>query len=141
MRKQSQSVGVLVVEDESLVRVVVLEAIEAAGFKAYAAANADEAISVLERQSNIGIVFTDINMPGSMDGIRLAHCVRDRWPPVRFIVTSALSKFRDAELPRGSMFVGKPYSVEQIVHKIEKMSGAVAELEPLNKAADSAVFG
>jgi CheY-like chemotaxis protein len=124
--KQHESVGVLVVEDESLVRVVAVQAIEAAGFKAYAAANADEAISVLEQQCNICIVFTDVNMPGSMDGIKLAHRVRDRWPPVQFIVTSALSKFRDAEMPRGSVFVSKPYSPEQIVHKIEIMSGATA---------------
>jgi two-component system, response regulator PdtaR len=124
--KQRELVNVLVVEDELFVREVAHQAIEAAGFKAYAAANADEAISILERQRNISIVFTDINMPGSMDGIGLAHCVRDRWPPVQFIVTSALSKFRDAELPRGSVFVSKPYSPEQIVQKIEKMSEATA---------------
>lgn len=126
MSKQHELVGVLVVEDEPLVRLVALEAIEAAGFKAYAAADADEAISVLERQRNIRLVFTDINMPGSMDGIRLAHCVRDRWPPVQFIVTSGQLKFREAELPPGSVFVSKPYSPEQIVRKIEKMSGANA---------------
>jgi two-component system, response regulator PdtaR len=126
MRKQHELVGVLVVEDESLVRVVALEAIGAAGFRAYAAANADEAIRILEQQCNIQIVFTDINMPGSMDGIRLAHCVHDRWPPVQLIVTSALSKFRDAELPSGSVFVSKPYSPEQIVGKIEKMVEATA---------------
>jgi two-component system, response regulator PdtaR len=118
--------GVLVVEDEPLVRLVALEAIEAAGFRAYAAADADEAICILERQRNIRLVFTDINMPGSMDGIRLAHCVRDRWPPVQFIVTSGQLKFREAELPPGSVFVSKPYSPEQIVRKIEKMSGADA---------------
>src|ERR1022692_2880797 len=103
MSKQHELVGVLVVEDEPLVRMVAFEAIEAAGFKAYAAADADEAISILERQCNIRLVFTDINMPGSMDGIRLAHCVRDRWPPVQFIVTSTHLKFGDAELPLGSV--------------------------------------
>jgi CheY-like chemotaxis protein len=126
MSKQRELVSVLVVEDEPLVRLVALEAIKAAGFKAYAAANADEAIRILERQRNICVVFTDINMPGSMDGVRLVHCVRDRWPPVQIIVTSALSKFREAELPRGSVFVSKPYSPEQIVRKIEKMSDATA---------------
>jgi CheY-like chemotaxis protein len=124
--KQHELVGVLVVEDEPLVRMVALEAIEAAGFKAYAAADADEAICILERQRNIRLLFTDINMPGSMDGIRLAHCVRDRWPPVQFIVTSGQLKFCEAELPHGSVFVSKPYSPEQIVRKIEKMSGADA---------------
>jgi CheY-like chemotaxis protein len=126
MTKQHEPVGVLVVEDEALVRVIALQAIQEAGFRAYAAANADEAIRVLERQRNIQVVFTDINMPGSMDGITLAHRVHDRWPPVQVIVTSALAKFREAELPRGSVFVSKPYSPEQIVHKIEQMSEAAA---------------
>jgi CheY-like chemotaxis protein len=124
--KQHELVSVLIVEDEPLVRLVAVEAIEAAGFRAYAAANADDAIGILERQCNIRLVFTDINMPGSMDGIRLAHCVRDRWPKVQFIITSALLKFGEAELPRGSVFVSKPYSPEQIVRKIEKMSEANA---------------
>jgi CheY-like chemotaxis protein len=124
--KQHELVGVLIVEDEPLIRLVALEAIEAAGFRAYAAANADDAIRILERQRNIRLVFTDINMPGSMDGIRLAHRVRDRWPLVQFIVTSAQLKFGEAELPRGSVFVSKPYSPEQIVRKIEKMSEATA---------------
>ena len=126
MSKQHELVSVLVVEDESLVRLVAFEAIEAAGFKAYAAANADDAIGILERQRNIRLVFTDINMPGSMDGIRLAHCVRDRWPQVQFIVTSGQLKPGEAELPRGSVFVSKPYSPEQVVRKIEKMSEANA---------------
>jgi two-component system, response regulator PdtaR len=122
--KQHELVGVLVVEDELLIRLVALETIEAAGFKAYAAANADEAIHILEQQCDIRVVFTDINMPGSMDGIGLTYCVRNRWPPVQFIVTSALSKFRDAELPQGSIFVRKPYSSEQIIHTIEKLADA-----------------
>lgn len=121
-----ESVGVLVVEDEPLIRMVALDAIEAAGFRAYEAENADEAISILERNYDIRFVFTDINMPGSMDGIRLAHCVRDRWPPIQFIITSGQLKFGEAELPLGSVFVSKPYSPEEIARKIEKMSEANA---------------
>jgi len=119
-------VSVLIVEDEPLIRLVVFEAIESAGFRAYATANADAAIRIIERQRDIRLVFTDINMLGSMDGIRLAHCVRDRWPLVQFILTSGRWEYGEAELPRGSVFVGKPYSPEQIVRKIEKMSGATA---------------
>jgi two-component system, response regulator PdtaR len=122
--KQHEPVGVLVVEDEFLVRLDALEAIKAAGFNAYEAANADEAIAILEQNCDIRIVFTDINMPGSMDGIRLAHCVRDRWPPVKFIVTSGLLKFREAQLPDGSVFLSKPYSFEQIVLNIEELANA-----------------
>jgi two-component system, response regulator PdtaR len=126
VNKPHDSVNVLVVEDEPFVRMVAVEAIEAAGFRTYVAANANEAIECLELQPNIHVVFTDINMPGSMNGVRLAHCVRDRWPPVQFIVTSALAKFDEAELPRGSIFVTKPYSPARIVRDIEVMSGAAA---------------
>lgn len=126
MAKGHDSVGVLVVEDEPLVRMVAVEAIKAAGFRAYEAEDADEAIRILERSYDIRFVFTDINMPGSMDGIRLVHCVRDRWPPIQFIVTSGQLKFGKAELPLGSVFVSKPYSPEEIVRKIEKMSEANA---------------
>jgi CheY-like chemotaxis protein len=126
MAKGHDSVGVLVVEDEPLVRMVAVEAIEAAGFRAYQAKDADEAIRILERNYDIRFVFTDINMPGSMDGIRLVHCVRDRWPPIQFIVTSGRLKCGKAELPLGSVFVSKPYSPEEIVRKIEKLSEANA---------------
>ena len=126
MGKEHESVSVLVVEDELFVRMVAIEAIRAAGFIAYEAESADEAIRILERNYDIRFVFTDINMPGSMDGIRLAHCVRDRWPPIQFIVTSGLVKFGEAELPQGSVFVSKPYSLEEIVRKIKKMSEANA---------------
>ena len=101
-------------------------AIEDAGFITYEAGTADEAILILERHPDIRFVFTDINMPGSMDGIRLAHCVRERWPPVQFIVTSGQMKFGEAELPHGSAFLGKPYSPEEVVRKIEKMFEANA---------------
>ena len=126
MAKGHDSVGVLIVEDEPLVRMIAVQAIEAAGFRAYEAEDADEAIRILEQSYDIRFVFTDINMPGSMDGIRLVHCVRDRWPPIQFIVTSGQLKFGKAELPLGSVFVSKPYSPEEIVRKIENMSEANA---------------
>jgi CheY-like chemotaxis protein len=70
---------VLVVEDEALVRLSAREEIEAAGFKVYEANNADEAIRLLGANSDIELVFTDVDMPGSMDGVKLAHYVRTRW--------------------------------------------------------------
>ena len=79
---------VLVVEDEALVRLSTREEIEAAGFKVYEAHNADEAIRLLEANPDIELIFTDVDMPGSMDGVKLAHYVRKRWPPVKIIVTS-----------------------------------------------------
>jgi CheY-like chemotaxis protein len=79
---QSQRPVVLVVEDEYLIRVSAVQMIEEAGFELLAASDADEAIRILESRNDIRAVFTDVQMPGSMDGIRLARVVRNRWPPV-----------------------------------------------------------
>src|ERR1700738_5539437 len=73
---------VLVVEDENLIRLSALDMVEEAGFEAIAATDADEAIRILESRNDIRAVFTDVHMPGSMDGLRLARVVRNRWPPV-----------------------------------------------------------
>jgi CheY-like chemotaxis protein len=78
---------VLVVEDDAMQRLLAVTVVEDAGFEAIEADNADEAIDILESQNEIRIVFTDIEMPGSMDGMKLAAVVRDRWPPVQIIVT------------------------------------------------------
>jgi CheY-like chemotaxis protein len=75
------SLTVLIVEDEAILRVNAAEIIQDAGFKVMEAANADEAIAILEARSDICIVFTDIQMPGSMDGLKLAHFIRYRGPP------------------------------------------------------------
>jgi two-component system, response regulator PdtaR len=74
--------AVLIVEDEPLVRLGAVQTIEDAGFEVIEAANADEAIEILEKRSDIRVVFTDVHMPGSMDGLKLAHAVRNRWPPI-----------------------------------------------------------
>ena len=74
---------ILVVEDEFLVRISTVEMIEDAGFRVLQAADADEAIEILQVRPDIRVIFTDIHMPGSMDGLRLAHAVRARWPPIK----------------------------------------------------------
>jgi CheY-like chemotaxis protein len=105
---------VLVVEDEILIRLNAVEMIEDAGFEAIAASDADEAIRILESRTDIRAVFTDVQMPGSMDGLRLARVVRDRWPPVALIVTSGQCKVAETDLPRGGRFLSKPYEAAQI---------------------------
>ena len=106
--------AVLIVEDEPLVRLCAVETVEAAGFTVIEAANADEAIRILESRRDIRVVFTDIHMPGSMDGLKLAHAVRDRWPPIKIIVTSGREKVAERELPAGGRFFAKPYDPAQI---------------------------
>lgn len=104
---------VLVVEDESLVRTLAVDMVEAAGCDAIWAANADEAIRILESRSDIRAVFTDIHMPGSMDGLRLARVVRSRWPPIALIVASATGSAA-AEIPSAARFLSKPYQQSQV---------------------------
>jgi CheY-like chemotaxis protein len=105
---------VLVVEDESLVRMNAVAMVEEAGFQAIAASDADEAIRLLESRNDIRAVFTDVQMPGSIDGLRLAQVVRNRWPPVALIVTSGQRDILEADLPTGGRFLGKPYQPSQI---------------------------
>lgn len=108
--------AVLVVEDEWLIRVVAVEALREAGYETLEAATADEAITLLEAHPEIRLVFTDVHMPGSMDGAKLAEVVRNRWPPVRIIVTSARPK---PVTPGDAVFIPKPYSLSALTRQIQ----------------------
>jgi two-component system, response regulator PdtaR len=121
MSRAGGGVVVLVVEDEPLIRLNAVAMIEDAGFEVVEAANADEAILILENRSDIRIVFTDIHMPGSMDGLRLARAVRDRWPPIKLIVTSGQTTVSEGELPTGGRFFSKPYQPSEISHVMNEM--------------------
>jgi CheY-like chemotaxis protein len=105
---------VLVVEDEPLILMETLDLVSEAGFEAIGAANADEAIRILESRDDVRLVFTDVHMPGSINGIQLAHAVRDRWPPIYLIVTSGLFLLSEQNLPAGTRFFPKPYQHVQI---------------------------
>ena len=113
---------VLIVEDEALVRMTAVDMIEEAGFEVLEATNADEAILLLEARRDITVVFTDIEMPGSMDGLKLAHAVRGRWPPIKIIATSGRYVVRDGDLPSGWLFLAKPYSSDQISSALRNLT-------------------
>jgi CheY-like chemotaxis protein len=115
---------ILIVEDEFLLRMNAAEMIGDAGFDVVEAGNADEAIAVLEARPDIHVVFTDIQMPGSMDGLKLARFVRGRWPPIKIVATSGLVRVRKADLPEGSRFLPKPYHPEQIVATLRDLTAA-----------------
>jgi CheY-like chemotaxis protein len=106
---QANPVTILIVEDEALVRLELADWIEERGLIALSAADADEAMALFEDHREIRLVLTDIKMPGVMDGVRLAHHVKRRWPPVRIVVMSGMTETGACELPRGSMFVPKPF--------------------------------
>jgi CheY-like chemotaxis protein len=112
---------VLVVEDEMLLRWNAVAMIEDAGFDVVEAANATEAIAILEDRNDIRIIFTDIQMPGSIDGLRLAHLVKTRWPPIKIITTSGLLNVRDHELPDGGRFLPKPYTHAEIAGVLHEL--------------------
>jgi CheY-like chemotaxis protein len=116
-------VGVLIVEDEFLLRANAVEFMEHSGFTVYEASNADEAIKLLETHRDIRAVFTDIHMPGTMDGLKLAHYVRGRWPPVKLIITSGYARPPIGDMPVGSAFVAKPYRLERVADNLRAMIG------------------
>ena len=116
---------ILVVEDEFLVRISTVQMIEDAGFHVLQAADADEAIEILQVRPDIRVIFTDIQMPGSMGGLRLAHAVRARWPPIKIIATSGHGNVPISDLPEGGRFVPKPYHPEEIARTLCELVGNV----------------
>ncbi len=117
----AEKIAVLVVEDEPITRMDVVGQLEDGGFKVFEAPDADRAIKILEANPAIRILFTDIDMPGSMDGLKLAAAVRDRWPPVRIVVASGLHKIDMDALPDNSRFFSKPYNVNEIAATMRSM--------------------
>jgi len=118
--------NVLVVEDEMVLRLRAVDIVEDAGFTAVEAVSADEALAILESRSDISLLFSDIQMPGSMDGLMLAHAVHERWPAIKIILVSGQVKLSDADRPADSRFFGKPLVVKQMVTELQEMIGAGA---------------
>ncbi len=118
--------AVLVVEDEPIIRMDAVGMIEDAGFRAYEASTADDGIILLEKHPDIGILFTDIDMPRSMDGVGLTHLVRDRWPTTKIIVASGALEKVKASLPQGAQFFPKPYPMQEIVAALYELAQSPA---------------
>jgi CheY-like chemotaxis protein len=111
---------VLVVEDEPLIRMDLASMIEDAGIDVIEACNADDAIAILEVRKDISIIFTDIEMPGSMDGLKPAFAVRDRWPPVSIIIASGRIRPEPHEMPSEVQFLRKPHNEVVVMEAIRK---------------------
>jgi CheY-like chemotaxis protein len=114
---------VLVVEDEMMLRMRAVDMVEDAGYAPIEAVDAGEAVAILESRSDIALMFTDIQMPGSMDGLGLAHTVHKRWPPIKIIVVSGQLNLPDIDLPADSRFFGKPLEPAEMVAEMRKMIG------------------
>jgi len=117
---------ILVVEDEPIIRLAAVDLVEEAGYIAVEASNAAEAVRILETRPDIRVVFTDIDMPGSMDGMKLALCVRDRWPPIKLIVVSGHHTPGAADMPEGAVFFSKPYSESALTAALKQLVGEVS---------------
>ena len=115
---------VLIVEDEPLLRILAIEVVEEAGFVAIEARDAEEAVILLESRADITLLFTDINMPGSIDGLKLAHAVRNRWPPIKILVVSGKQRLQSSDLPSNSRFLRKPYQASTLVEELRSMVGS-----------------
>lgn len=117
---------VLVVEDELMLRMRAVDIVEDAGFTPIEAINADEAIRILEGRNDISVLFTDIQMPGSMDGLKLAHVVHTRWPHIKIMLVSGQIAVTDDDKPEDSKFFPKPLEIQQMILELQEMVGSGA---------------
>ena len=139
MTKAGPRSVVLVVEDELMLRMRAVDIVEDAGFIPIEAINADEAIQILESREDISVLFTDIQMPGSMDGLRLAHLVHTRWPHIKIILVSGQIAVTEADRPEDSKFFPKPLEIQQMILELQEMvgSGALKVLPTLSAESGS----
>lgn len=117
---------VLVVEDEVLVRMLACDILKDAGYDALEAVDAHEALVLLDARPDIALLFTDVDMPGEINGLGLARLVALRWPHLPIIATSGAAVVHPADLPPNGRFLQKPYRPSSLIESV----GAVAPLKP-----------
>ena len=114
---------VLIVEDEMMLRMRAVDMVEDAGYTPLEALDAAEAVSILQSRSDVALMCTDIQMPGQMDGLGLAHAVHQRWPAIKIIVVSGQLKLQNLDLPPHSRFLGKPLNAGEVIAEMRDMIG------------------
>jgi len=112
---------ILIVEDDPFLRMVTVEFVNEAGFETLEACDADQAITILDSCSEIAVLFTDINMPGSMDDLQLAHVMSNRWPAMEILIASGHVRLRQADLPPNGRFLGKPYPAAVMIAELHSL--------------------
>ena len=116
---------ILVVEDEMLLRMRAVDMVEDAGYVPIEAVDADEALTILKSRSDIALLFTDVQMPGSMNGLQLALAVHESWPSIKIILASGQLKLSKSDIPESSRFFGKPLDSSEMISEIQQMLGLV----------------
>jgi two-component system, response regulator PdtaR len=112
---------VLLVEDEPLVRMFGADVLEEAGFEVVEAGDGDEALAVLEARTDIAVLFTDVNMPGSLDGLDLARVVHARRPEIKLLIASGQVRLGQDEIPDAGRFLPKPYGPDAILREVRAL--------------------
>lgn len=112
----------MIVEDEAFIRHDLVDFFEDAGFEVFDAESADEAIELMAAQPSIRVVLTDVDMPGSMDGVKLAHFIRERYPPTLLLIASGAAKLKPGDMPVGALFVPKPFDPRSLLGTIRGTS-------------------
>lgn len=116
--------AILVVEDDTLIRMLGVDILEEAGFEVLEAANADDALAILIEHDEVRLLFSDVDMPGSMNGVDLARLVHERWPRIRLLLTSGHHRLRSSLIPDDGKFVSKPWTADMLVGKVREMLAA-----------------
>jgi CheY-like chemotaxis protein len=114
--------AVLVVEDEPLIRMSAVDMIEETGRHAIEAVDADDAMRVLRNRSDIGFLFTDVEMPGSMNGYTLAQIVHETWPGIAIVIASGRTCPNEGDIPAGGRFIAKPYGARTIARTLSEVA-------------------
>src|SRR6187399_1572049 len=114
---------VLIVEDDMMLRMHAVDMVGDAGYTPLEALDAAEAVAILESRSDVALMCTDIQMPGQMDGVGLAHAVHARWPAIRIIVVSGQLNLPHLDLPPRSRFLGKPLDAGEVIAEMRDMIG------------------
>jgi two-component system, response regulator PdtaR len=112
---------ILVVEDEALIRIWATDLLEENGFSVLEAKDADAALKLLQSRHDVKLLFTDVQMPGSLNGMELAREVHSRWPHILLVITSGRERPTRAEIPDDGRFVAKPYSGEELLGQIKDL--------------------
>jgi len=121
MPLEESKIILLLVEDEALIRMHGIDILESAGFIVFEACNADEAVIILDKYNEIRLIFSDVDMPGSMNGLELLELAHLRWPKIRLLLTSGHRRLKDDSLPGQGKFLPKPWSEEALVNKVRSL--------------------
>ncbi len=123
LAETTKALVVVLVEDEFLVRALMADLLSDAGFDVREAGHADEALAIVEAQhANVRLLFTDIHMPGTMDGLALVHHVHQNWPNIKLLIASGKARIESDDLPPGCHFLPKPYDLQETLDRVRTMA-------------------